>query len=53
MESTSAQSGQGALATAQEAVRLVRGLRREGRGDPIGYLFIAPAIMGWLYRGVA
>ena len=48
MESTSAQGGQGALATAQEAVRLVRGLRREGRGDPIGYLFIAPAILLYL-----
>src|SRR5213080_3758613 len=39
---------QGALATARHAGQLVRGLRREERGDPIGYLFIAPAILLYL-----
>jgi len=49
MEGVSDEGGQqGAIATARRAVRLVRGLRHEERGDPLGYLFIAPAILLYL-----
>ncbi len=48
METTPEQSGQGAMATARRAVQLVRGLRREERGDATGYLWIAPAILLYL-----
>jgi multiple sugar transport system permease protein len=43
---------EGQAATARELVRAVRGVRAEGWGNPLGYAFVAPALIIYLVFNV-